>query len=159
MCNEFNVERTSFDLDTFQQILEAMDGYHVLPRERLTGNSRFEVEPWELPNMPNVSADIWKYHVGFAVDRGFVACWTPEQTAHHVDMVGNVSETITLYEQDPNVSSVLRPARLTYAGKEFIDNLKNPSVKDRALDALRTWGLPVAMRVVTEAAKNGLLGR
>ena len=158
MPTEFDVKRTLFDLDTFQQILEAMDGYYVLPKERLTGNSREPVNPWELPNMPDVSLDTWKYHVGFAVDRGFVACWTPQEMAEHIDMIGNLSESRTYYERDPRVSSELQPARLTYAGKEFIDNLKNPSVKDRAIDAFRNWGLPAAIQVATEAAKNGLVG-
>lgn len=158
MSTEFDVKRTPFDLDTFQHILEAMDGYYVLPRVRSTETSREPVDPWELPNMPDVSLDSWKFHVGFAVDRGFVACWTPQQTSQHIDMIGNTSESVTLYERDPNVSSDLQPARLTYAGKEFIDNLRNPSVKERAMKALRSWGLPVAMEVVTEAAKNGLLG-
>ena len=31
MPSEFNMERTEFNLDTFQQILEAMDDYHILP--------------------------------------------------------------------------------------------------------------------------------
>ena len=56
--------------------------------------------------------------------------------------------------QDPNVSSELRPARLTYAGKEFIDNLSNPSVKAKAVEAVKQWGLPMMMQVVTEAAKQ-----
>ena len=56
--------------------------------------------------------------------------------------------------QDPNVSSELRPARLTYTGKEFIDNLNNPSVKAKAVEAVKQWGLPVMMQVVTEAAKQ-----
>ena len=158
MSTEFDVKRTLFDLDTFQQILEAMDGYYVLPRVQLTGNSQESVAPWELPNMPDVSVDSWKYHVGFAVDRGFVACWTPQQTSQQIDIIGNLSESTTLYEHDPNVSSELQAARLTYAGKEFIDNLGNPSVKSRAMVALKNWGLPVAMQVVTEAATNGLLG-
>ncbi len=158
MATEFDVEWTPFDLDTFQQILEAMDGYFVLPKTRSTENSRQPVDPWELPNMPTVSLAAWKYHFGFAVDRGFVACWTPQQTSEHIDMIGNQSVSVTIYDRDPNVSSELQPARLTYAGKEFIDNLRNPSVKDRAITALRSWGLPMAMEVVTEAAKNGLMG-
>lgn len=56
--------------------------------------------------------------------------------------------------QDPNVSSELRPARVTYAGKEFIDNLNNPSVKAKAVEAVKQWGLPMMMQVVTEAAKQ-----
>lgn len=38
MTSAFNVERTAFDLDTFQQILEAMDGYHVLPWLKRSGD-------------------------------------------------------------------------------------------------------------------------
>ena len=38
MTSAFNVERTEFDLDTFQQILEAMDGYHVLPWLKKSGD-------------------------------------------------------------------------------------------------------------------------
>lgn len=158
MDSDLNVERTPFDLDTFQQILEAMDGYYVLPRVQTTAVSQRPVEAWNLPGMPDVSVDSWKYHLGFAVDRGFVKCWTPRQTEQHIEYIGNTSETVTLYDQDPNVSSQLRPARLTYAGKEFIDNLKHPSVKEKASDALKNWGLPLAIEVVTEATKTGLLG-
>ncbi len=60
MPSEFNVERTEFDLDTFQQILEAMDGYHVLPWLKTSGDDddkMVDVEPWELPGMPEVSVD------------------------------------------------------------------------------------------------------
>ena len=38
MPSKFNVERTEFDLDTFQQILEAMDGYHILPWLKKSGD-------------------------------------------------------------------------------------------------------------------------
>ena len=81
MPSEFNVERTKFDLDTFQQILEAMDGYHILPWLKTSGqddNKMIDVEPWELPDMPEVSVDAWRYHVGFAIDRGFIECWSPD---------------------------------------------------------------------------------
>ncbi len=76
MCEEFDVVQTPFDLDVFQQILEAeaMDGYYVLPTIRYTGELRQTIDPWDLPNMPDIGADAWKYHVGFAVDRGFVEC-------------------------------------------------------------------------------------
>ena len=158
MSNEFNVSRTEFDLDTFQKILEAMDGYYVLPTAQAIGSSKMTIEPWNLPDMPDVSLDSWRYHIGFAIDRGFVACWTPEQTVEHIDSLGNRSQSITIYDHDPNVTSVLRPARLTYAGKEFIDNLKNPSVKEQAATALKRYGLPFAIHLVTEAATNGLLG-
>ena len=158
MCSEFDVERSPFDLDTFQEILEAMDGYYVLPTVRTVGVSQQPVEPWDLPTMPSVSVDTWKYHFGFAVDRGFIECWTPQQMEEHVDHIGNVSQSVTLYDRDPNVSSGLRPARLTYAGKEFIDNLKNPPVRAKALEALKNLGLPFAMRIVEEAAVSGLIG-
>lgn len=154
MVDVFDVPRTPFDLDTFQQILEAMDGYSVLPRHKLDGVSQVPIEPWNLPGMPDVGSSSWKYHVGFAIDRGFVDYWTPRKTEQHIDVIGNTSYTLTDYDRDPNVSSCLQPARLTYAGKEFIDNLKNQTVKEKALQALSEWGLPVAMQVVTEAAKN-----
>ena len=67
MPSEFNVERTEFDLDTFQQIHEAMDGYHILPWLKKSGDddgTTVDVEPWELPGMPSVSVDAWRYHVG-----------------------------------------------------------------------------------------------
>ena len=156
MAYEFDVPRTPFNLDTFQQILEAMDGYSTLPTYKSNGASKVAVEPWELPGMPDVDVSTWKYHVGFAIDRGFVACWTPEKHEEHIDSIGNVSYTDTRYDRDPNVSSVLQPARLTYDGKAFIDNLKNRPVKEKAVDALNEWGLPMAMQVVTEAAKNFL---
>ena len=60
MPSKFNVERTEFDLDTFQQILGAMDGYHILPWLKGSGdddNKMIDVEPWELPGMPSVSVD------------------------------------------------------------------------------------------------------
>ena len=158
MPNEFDVLRTEFDLDTFQQILEAMDGYYVLPTAQSTGSSKKTVEPWDLPEMPDVSLDSWRYHIGIAIDRGFVACWTPQQTVEHIDSLGNRSQSTTIYDNDPKVTSLLRPARLTYAGKEFIDNLRNPSVKEQAATALKRWGLPFVIHMVTEAATNGLLG-
>ena len=69
-------------------------------------------------------------------------------------MMSNKKRKPPAHGQDPNVSSELRPARLTYAGKEFIDNLNNPSIKAKAVDAVKQWGLPVMMHVVTEAAKQ-----
>ena len=38
---------------------------------------------------------------------------------------------------DVDVSSGRRPARLTYSGKEFVDNIGNPSVKAQAVDAVQ----------------------
>ena len=166
MLPELNVERNKFDLDVFQQILQAMDGYPTLPSKYGGDDDKEDpvlVDPWELPGMPSVSLDSWRYHIGFAIDRGFVQCWTPNQmttSRNRVRMSGSLKGISTgvnarvSYSEDPNVSSDLRPARLTYAGKEFIDNLNNQSVKDKAIDALKTWGLPVAMQVVSEAAKN-----
>lgn len=163
MASEFNVERSTFDLNIFQQILEAMDGYPTLPSYQGDEENLAPVEPWQLPGMPEVGLDAWRYHVGFAVDRGFVQCWTPSQqtrTRNDVHIGGSLKgvsrgeRTRTFYEHDPNVASELRPARLTYAGKEFIDNLNNQSVKDKALDALKRWGVPMAMQVVTEAGKQ-----
>ena len=169
MPSEFNVERTEFDLDTFQQILGAMDGYHILPWLRKSGdddNKMIDIQPWELPGMPSVSVDSWRYHVGFAIDRGFVECWSPDSkgaptfrptreiTLERVAMMLNKERKPPAHGQDPNVASELRPARLTYAGKEFIDNLNNPSIKAKAVEAVKQWGLPVMMQVVTEAAKQ-----
>ena len=169
MPSEFNVERTEFDLDTFQQILGAMDGYHILPWLKTSGdddNKMIDVEPWDLPGMPEVNVDAWRYHVGFAVDRGFVECWSPDpqdaatvrpfsEVAHEqIARMLNKARRPQSHGQDPNVSSELRPARLTYTGKEFIDNLNNPSVKAKAVEAVKQWGLPVMMQVVTEAAKQ-----
>ena len=130
MASELNVERSTFDLDIFQQILEAMDGYPILPSYQGDEENQTPVEPWQLPGMPEVGLDTWRYHVGFAVDRGFVQCWTPNQrvqTRNNVRMAGQMKgistgeRSTTFYERDPNVSSQLMPARLTYAGKEFID--------------------------------------
>lgn len=166
MSSSLNVEKTVFDLDIFHQILVAMDGYAVLPDHASDEVGLEPLDPWDLPGMPNISPDTWRYHVGFAIDRGFVQCWTPLQVTRHRNDVrssGSLKGTsrggraTMSYSEDPNVSSELRPARLTYSGKEFIDNLNNQSVKVRAVDALRTWGLPVAMQVVSEAAKH-LLG-
>ncbi|MYC32874.1 MAG: hypothetical protein F4X64_06820 [Chloroflexi bacterium] len=169
MSTDFNVERNTFDLDTFQQILEAMDGYHVLPWLKKSGSDVGEstdVEPWELPDMPQVSVDNWRYHVGFAIDRGFVECWTPDMKDYptvrpmkdvffeQMAMAANRKIKPTAHGQDPNVSSQLRPARLTYAGKEFIDSLKNPSVKEEAVEALKKYGVPTMMQVAVEAAKH-----
>lgn len=169
MTSEFNVERTEFDLDTFQRILEAMDGYHVLPWLKKSGDddgTTIDVEPWELPGMPCVSVDAWRYHVGFAIDRGFIECWSPDQMdkptfrpmrefmMERVGQMLNKEKKPPPHGQDPNVSSELRPARLTYAGKEFVDNLNNPSVKAQAVEAIKKWGLPVMMQVVVEAAKQ-----
>ena len=169
MPSAFNVERTEFDLDTFQQILEAMDGYHILPWLKKSGDgdsTTVDVEPWELPCMPSVSVDAWRYHVGFAIDRGFVECWSPDATdafrvgsfseiaRNHMVRISNKQRKPPAHGQEPNVSSQLRPARLTYTGKEFIDNLNNPSIKAKALEAVKQWGLPVMMQVVTEATKQ-----
>ncbi len=163
MPPEFDVKRGTFDLNTFQQILEAMDGYPILPSYQGDEEDGLPVEPWQLPGMPDVDLDTWRYHVGFAVDRGFIQCWTPSQqtqTRNHVRRGGILNgtssggRTTTYYNLDPNVSSHLRPARLTYAGKEFIDNLNNQSIKDKALEAFNKWGLPMAMQVVTEAGKR-----
>ena len=169
MPSEFNVERTKFDLDTFQHILETMDSYHILPWLKKSGDgdvTTVDIEPWELPGMPSVSVDAWRYHVGFAIDRGFVECWSPDSkgaptlrpireiTLERVAMMLNKESKPPAHGQDPNVSSELRPARLTYAGKEFIDNLSNPSVKAKAVEAVKQWGLPMMMQVVTEAAKQ-----
>ena len=169
MPSEFNVERTEFDLDIFQQILEAMDGYHILPWLKKSGDgddTTLDVEPWELPGMPSVGVDAWRYHLGFAIDRGFVECWSPDSkdaptfrpmreiTLERVAMMLNKENKPPAHGQDPNISSQLRPARLTYAGKEFIDNLNNPSIKAKAVDAAKQWGLPVMMQVVSEAAKQ-----
>ena len=155
MTSEFNVERTEFDLDTFQQILGAMDGYHVLPWLKTSGDddgTTIDVEPWELPGMPPVSVDSWRYHAGFAIDRGFVECWSPDPqntaTTRHLSEVAHDQITRMLnkasrppsHGQDPNVSSELRPARLTYAGKEFVDNLNNPSVRAQAVEAHQKMG-------------------
>ncbi len=73
-------------------------------------------------------------------------------------MIGNVSHSRTVYDRDPNVSSQLQPARLTYAGKEFIDNLRNQSVKEKALTVLKDHGLPAAMQIIVNAAKTGFGG-
>ena len=168
MPAEMNVERNAFDLDVFQQILQAMDGYPTLPSKYGSDDDKEDpvlVDPWELPGMPSVSLDSWRYHIGFAIDRGFVQCWTPNQvtrSSNTVRMSGSLKGTsrggraTVSYSEDPNVSPELRPARLTYAGKEFIDNLNNQSVKGKAIDALKTWGLPAAMQIVSEAAKNML---
>ena len=69
-------------------------------------------------------------------------------------MILNKENKPPAHGQDPNVASELRPARLTYTGKEFIDNLNNPSIKAQATEAVKQWGLPVMMQVVTEAAKQ-----
>ena len=58
-----------------------MDGYHILPWLKTSGqddDKMIDVEPWELPDMPEVSVDAWRYHVGFAIDRGFIECWSPD---------------------------------------------------------------------------------
>ena len=167
MSATFNVERTEFDLDTFQQILEAMDGYHVLPwLTKLANGSSTEVYPWSLPGMPDVNLDVWRYHVGFAIDRGFVECWEPDayepQPAHYLDSSQyQLDEQIAADEIgfrprqrgiDVSVSSMRLPARLTYSGKEFVDNIRNPSVKAQAVDAVKNYGVPVMMEVVKLAA-------
>ena len=48
MPSEFNVERTEFDLDTFQHILETMDSYHILPWLKKSGDgdvTTVDIEP------------------------------------------------------------------------------------------------------------------
>ena len=167
MSATFNVEHTEFDLDTFQQILEAMDGYYVLPwLTELANGFSTEVYPWALPGMPDVSVDVWRYHVGFAIDRGLVECWKPDPYKPQPDFYYDTSqfqqdEQIAADEIglrprqrgiDVNVSSGMRPARLTYSGKEFVDNLRNPSVKAQAVDAVKNYGVPVMMEVVKLAA-------
>ena len=163
MAAKFNVQRTEFDLDTFQKILEAMDGYHVLPwLQGLSDGSTIEVRPWDLPDMPDVSVDAWRYHVGFAIDRGFVECWEPDPYEPRPDYYFDTDqfqedERIAADEirfrprhrgTDANVSSARLPARLTYSGKEFVDNIRNPSVKAQAVDAVKNYGVPVMMEVV-----------
>ena len=160
---KFNVDRTEFDLDTFQEILEAMDGYHVLPwLQEFPDGSTTEVHPWALPDMPDVSVDAWRYHVGFAIDRGFVECRAPDpygpRPDHYYDTYQfQVDERIAADEitfrprhrgTDANVSSRGLPARLTHSGKEFVDNIRNPSVKAQAVDAVKNYGVPVMMEVV-----------
>ena len=173
MITKFNVDRTEFDLDTFQQILKAMDGYHKLPWRRdhytedgvrISGSRPEIVCPWELPEMPAVSEDVWRYHVGFAIDRGFVECWkpVPHEPRHPLYYESNQLEWDIEVQQeemaylppyrgtDAQVSSELAPARLTYAGKAFIDNLNNRSIKDEAVKALDKWGIPAMMQVVQQ---------
>ena len=58
---------------------------------------------------------------------------------------------------DAQVSSELAPARLTYAGKAFIDNLNNPSIKEKAVEALQKWGIPAMVQVVLDAVPNLLI--
>ena len=158
MATEYNVERTNFDLDIFQQILEAMDGYYVLPWLKQSGDDphqkKDDVEPWELPGMPSVSEHSWRYHVGFAVDRGFVECWTPkpdrdpvvrpmqERFIHQMAQMNERERRPLSRGHDPNVSSELRPARLTYAGKEFVDNLKTHQLRKRHLRPSRHGDCP-----------------
>lgn len=168
MSDRLNVERTKFDLDTFQKILEAMDGYHVLPwrlEEGAINEKPRLVAPWELPGMPDVSVDVWRYHVGFAIDRGFVECWKPDpyEPRPWIYYESNQFEAdLELAEDemrfrppnrgtDANVSSRLLPARLTYAGKEFVDNLRNPSVKRQALEFVQRYGLPAVFELVKRA--------
>ena len=120
MPSAFNVERTEFDLDTFQQILEAMDGYHILPWLKKSGDgdgTTVDVEPRELPCMPSVSVDAWRYHVGFAIDRGFVECWSPDATdafrvgsfseiaRNHMVRISNKQRKPLAHGQELNVSS------------------------------------------------------
>ena len=168
MSTNFNVERTSFDLDTFQQILEAMDGYHVLPWRSEKSNLNQNPEliwPWELPGMPNVSVDIWRYHVGFAVDRGFIECWPPDPykpqpSLYYETTQFEFDQELEREEEgfrppnrgtDAHPSSRLLPARLTYSGKEFVDNLRNASVKARAAEAAKRFGMPAMIEVVKQA--------
>ena len=173
---KYNVERTDFNLDTFQQILEAMDGYHVLPWLLETGHigdKPVEVEPWQLDGMPDVSIDVWRYHVALATDRGFVECWKPDTYAPMPEYYFDSGqferdEEIATQElrfrprhrgSDVNVSSRYRPARLTYAGKEFVDNLRNQSVKDRAADVVKEYGVPTMLAFVSRAAHQMLLSQ
>ena len=129
-----------------------MDGYHVLPWLKKAGDddgTTIDVEPWELPGMPSVNVDAWRYHVGFAIDRGFIECWSPDLMdkptfrpmrdfmMERVGQMLNKEKKPPAHGQDPNVSSELRPARLTYARKEFVDNLNNPSVKAQAVEAIK----------------------
>ena len=158
MTNKLNVEQTPFDIDIFHQILAAMDGYYVLPEFRGESGNRQRLDPWDLPGMPDIGEQAWRYHVGFAVDRGYIECWTPGQSSTQIEPFGGVGFTETKYDLDPNVSSVLRPARLTYAGKEFVDNYNNPEVRNKAVATLKEQGLPFALRLIGEAARNGLFG-
>lgn len=180
MAMKFNVERAEFRLETFEAILKAMDGYHKLPWRRdqyAEDGSRIYntqpelVLPWQLPGMPNVSVDVWRYHVGFAIDRGLVECWKPDQyvprhplyyetTQFEWDMEvaeGEMHYLPPYRGTDIQVSTELAPARLTYAGKAFIDNLNNASVKEKATEALLNWGVPAMMQVVMTGI-NSLLG-
>ena len=165
MTLKLDIERAVFDLDVFQQILKAMDGYAVLPSWRIyeedpTNGS--DILPWELPDMPDVSIDVWQYHVGLAVDRGFVQCKTPRQTQrtnYHQSMQRGQSTlrsstTTTRHVVDPNVSSQLMPARLTWAGKEFVDSLNDSSIKEQAREAMEKWGPTIAIQMAVEAAKT-----
>ena len=170
MDGKYNIQRTEFDLETFLGILKAMDGYHVLPW-RFTADTPDAfpktIRPWELPEMPDVPVDVWRYHVGFAIDRGFVECWKPDRyepvPPEYYDTINFQMDQQIVEDElhmrppyrgtDATVSSNLAPARLTYAGKEFIDNLKNPTVKDRAVEAVARYGVPVMMNLVSEATK------
>ena len=177
MPMEYNVEHAEFNLDTFQQILKAMDGYHKLPWRRdhynedgvRILNAQPElIWPWELPGMPDVSVDVWRYHVGFAIDRGFVECWKPDpheprhplyyETTQFEWDLEVAQEEMNLrppyHGTDAQVSSELAPARLTYSGKAFVDNLNIPSVKERAIDALIKWGVPAMMQEVLKGVHN-----
>ena len=173
---KYNVERAEFSLETFHQILEAMDGYHVLPwlleTDPLDPHPK-EVAPWQLDGMPNVSIDVWRYHVALAVDRGFVECWTPDTYAplppHYFDSLQFQRDEDIAQEElrfrpryrgsDVDVSSRYRPARLTYTGKEFVDNLRNPSVKKQAVDMVKEYGVPTMLAFVSQAAQQFLRGQ
>ena len=180
MTMKLNVEKAEFRLETFETILKAMDGYHKLPwrrdpyaedGSRIYGSKPEVVEPWHLPGMPEVSIDVWRYHVGFAIDRGLVECWKPAQyvprhplyyETHDFEWDMEVAENQINYlppyrGTDVQVSSEMAPARLTYAGKAFIDNLNNPTIKEQATEALIKWGLPTMMQVVLDGVSS-LLG-
>jgi len=173
---KYNVERAEFRLDTFQKILEAMDGYYVLPWLLETDpldRKPVEVAPWDIDGMPNVSIDVWRYHVALAIDRGFVECWTPDAYApipeHYFDTWQFQRDEQIAQDElrlrpryrglDVDVSSRYRPARLTYAGKEFVDNLSNPSIKDQAVAMVKEYGVPTMLTFVSQAAQQLLHGQ
>ena len=175
MNSEFNVKHTPFDLGIFYQLLKAMDGYFILPSVNLADvppdclegckddGWRFTdcvsdlLNPWELPNMPNIGEDAWRFHLGMAVDRGFVACFTPEDRRIEIFDSGSQKSTYQMFSEDPAVSSLLRPARLTYLGKEFVDNYGNSKVKEKAIDVFGRHGISAAIEFITKAATSGLL--
>ena len=117
-----DVDRVEFSPDTFRQMLEAMDGYWRLPTPlEMDGGVT------ALPGFPDISRSSFYFHYLLAVDKGFIKEYVgPEEVLQEW------------------------PERLTYAGKLFLDETKEPSIWQKVKPHMTRYGI----RGAEELAKH-----